>query len=79
LAIGDGANDCSMIQAAHVGVAIRGTEGLQAFNVIEYFSFSTRIVYKLTSRFQITQYRNFVFLKFLYYAMGDGVIVVYPY
>ncbi|XP_053993242.1 phospholipid-transporting ATPase IB-like isoform X2 [Hylaeus volcanicus] len=36
LAIGDGANDCSMIQAAHVGVAIRGTEGLQAFNVSDY-------------------------------------------
>jgi magnesium-transporting ATPase (P-type) len=29
LAIGDGANDCNMIQAADVGVGIRGEEGLQ--------------------------------------------------
>ena len=30
LAIGDGANDVSMIQAAHVGIGISGMEGLQA-------------------------------------------------
>jgi len=30
LAIGDGANDVGMIQAAHVGVGISGNEGLQA-------------------------------------------------
>lgn len=30
LAIGDGANDVSMIQAAHVGVGINGMEGMQA-------------------------------------------------
>ncbi|KAI9659380.1 MAG: hypothetical protein M1821_001638 [Bathelium mastoideum] len=30
LAVGDGANDVSMIQAAHVGVGISGMEGLQA-------------------------------------------------
>jgi hypothetical protein len=30
LAIGDGANDVSMIQAAHIGVGISGHEGLQA-------------------------------------------------
>ncbi len=29
LAIGDGANDVSMITAAHVGVGIRGLEGQQ--------------------------------------------------
>jgi phospholipid-transporting ATPase len=30
LAVGDGANDVSMIQAAHIGVGISGVEGLQA-------------------------------------------------
>lgn len=30
LSIGDGANDVSMIQAAHVGVGISGLEGMQA-------------------------------------------------
>jgi len=33
LAIGDGANDVSMIQAAHVGVGISGLEGRQAVRV----------------------------------------------
>ena len=36
LAIGDGANDVSMIQAAHVGVGISGHEGLQAANSSDY-------------------------------------------
>ena len=36
LAIGDGANDCPMIQAAHVGVGISGQEGRQAFNASDF-------------------------------------------
>jgi len=36
LAIGDGANDVSMIQAAHVGVGISGEEGLQAARSADY-------------------------------------------
>lgn len=34
LAIGDGANDVAMIQAAHVGVGISGMEGLQVRAVV---------------------------------------------
>ncbi|OII76545.1 phospholipid-translocating P-type flippase family protein [Cryptosporidium andersoni] len=36
LAIGDGGNDCTMIQTANVGVGIHGSEGMQAFNVSDY-------------------------------------------
>jgi magnesium-transporting ATPase (P-type) len=36
LAIGDGANDVPMIQEAHVGVGIKGEEGLQAVNSSDY-------------------------------------------
>ncbi len=36
LAIGDGGNDVSMIQKAHVGVGIRGKEGLQAARAADY-------------------------------------------
>ena len=36
LAIGDGANDVGMIQTAHVGVGISGSEGLQAANSSDY-------------------------------------------
>ena len=35
-AIGDGANDVSLIQAADVGVGIAGEEGLQAVNSSDY-------------------------------------------
>ncbi|KAH9102893.1 hypothetical protein LEN26_015425 [Aphanomyces euteiches] len=36
LAIGDGANDVAMIQAAHIGVGISGQEGMQAVNSSDY-------------------------------------------
>jgi magnesium-transporting ATPase (P-type) len=48
LAVGDGANDVPMIQAAHVGVGIRGKEGLQAVNNSDYaigqFRFLSRLL-----------------------------------
>ncbi|KAG9416448.1 hypothetical protein AC1031_000850 [Aphanomyces cochlioides] len=49
LAIGDGANDVSMIQAAHVGVGISGQEGMQAANSSDYsiaqFRFLKRLLF----------------------------------
>lgn len=36
LAVGDGANDVAMIQAANVGVGISGEEGLQAASASDY-------------------------------------------
>ena len=36
LAIGDGANDVSMLREAHVGVAVYGSEGLQAVQASDY-------------------------------------------
>ena len=36
LAIGDGANDCSMIQEAHVGIGVMGKEGRQAVRTSDY-------------------------------------------
>jgi hypothetical protein len=33
LAIGDGANDVTMIQEAHIGIGISGNEGMQAVQV----------------------------------------------
>ncbi|KAH6597529.1 hypothetical protein BASA50_004446 [Batrachochytrium salamandrivorans] len=48
LSIGDGANDVSMIQAAHVGIGISGQEGLQAAMaadfVISQFRFLERLL-----------------------------------
>lgn len=47
LAIGDGANDVSMIQAAHVGVGISGREGLQATLASDYAISQFRFLVKL--------------------------------
>ena len=47
LAIGDGANDVAMIQAAHVGVGISGKEGLQAARVADYSIAQFRFLQRL--------------------------------
>ncbi|XP_056012392.1 probable phospholipid-transporting ATPase IA isoform X3 [Ostrea edulis] len=47
LAIGDGANDVGMIQAAHVGVGISGVEGLQAACASDYAIAQFRFLSKL--------------------------------
>lgn len=47
LAIGDGANDVSMIQAAHVGVGISGMEGLQAARSADFAIAQFRFLRKL--------------------------------
>ncbi|KAL0084969.1 hypothetical protein J3Q64DRAFT_1809699 [Phycomyces blakesleeanus] len=47
LAIGDGANDVSMIQAAHVGVGISGVEGLQAARTADFAISQFRFLKKL--------------------------------
>jgi len=47
LAIGDGANDVSMIQSAHVGVGISGQEGLQAASASDYAIAQFRYLNKL--------------------------------
>jgi len=48
LAIGDGANDCSMIQEAHVGCGIMGKEGRQAVRTSDYafhrFKYLKRVI-----------------------------------
>ena len=42
LAIGDGGNDVGMIQEAHVGVGIKGREGLQASRAAVSFVITAR-------------------------------------
>eukprot|EP00760_Papus_ankaliazontas_P014562 PhM_4_TR16103/c0_g1_i1/m.87752/K14802/DRS2, ATP8A; phospholipid-transporting ATPase len=47
LAIGDGANDVPMIQAAHVGIGISGLEGLQAARSSDYSISQFRFLQRL--------------------------------
>ncbi|KAK9810005.1 hypothetical protein WJX72_003251 [[Myrmecia] bisecta] len=80
LAIGDGANDVAMIQAADVGVGIMGKEGRQAVNNSDYaigqFRFLVRLLlvhgtlcsYRLARLIKYSFYKNiaFAFILFFY-------------
>jgi phospholipid-translocating P-type ATPase (flippase) len=57
LAVGDGANDVSMVQEAHVGVGIMGDEGLEAVNVSDYAIAQFRFLSPLLLKHG---YRNYV-------------------
>jgi phospholipid-translocating P-type ATPase (flippase) len=91
LAIGDGANDVSMIQAAHVGVGIQGREGNQAVRSADYafgeFRFLRRLLtvhgrYSYNRMAEIifySFYKNLTFITvqwwFGFYSLWSGQIV----
>eukprot|EP01099_Mayorella_cantabrigiensis_P000114 TRINITY_DN1047_c0_g1_i1.p1 TRINITY_DN1047_c0_g1~~TRINITY_DN1047_c0_g1_i1.p1 ORF type:complete len:521 (+),score=90.88 TRINITY_DN1047_c0_g1_i1:169-1731(+) len=66
LAIGDGANDVSMIQAANIGVGIRGKEGVQAVLASDY-SFG---------QFRFLQRLLFVHGHWCYHRMTTSVLYI---
>jgi len=85
LAIGDGANDVSMLQAAHVGVGIAGLEGRSAVNSSDYsiaqFRFLVPLLlwhghnsYRRISKLMLYFfYKNIVFnLPLYFYAISAG-------
>ncbi|ORZ10616.1 hypothetical protein BCR41DRAFT_308574 [Lobosporangium transversale] len=67
LAIGDGANDISMIQAAHVGVGIEGMEGAQAARSSD-FSFkqfkNLRRLLTIHGRYSYLRMSKIIFFSF---------------
>ena len=85
LAIGDGANDVGMIQAADVGVGISGQEGLQAARAADYaigqFRFLSKLLLvhgnwsyrRITSLILYFFYKNLsLTLVELYFAFSNG-------
>ncbi|XP_012505325.1 PREDICTED: phospholipid-transporting ATPase IB-like [Propithecus coquereli] len=85
LAIGDGANDVGMIQTAHVGVGIIGSEGTQATNNSDYaiaqFSYLEKLllVHGTWNYFRVTKcilycfYKNVVlYVIELWFAFVNG-------
>ncbi|KAG7527721.1 hypothetical protein FFLO_06652 [Filobasidium floriforme] len=85
LAIGDGANDVGMIQAAHIGVGISGVEGLQAARsadvAISQFRFLKKLLlvhgswsyHRLSKLILFTFYKNIVLYmtQFWYSLFND--------
>ena len=79
LAIGDGANDVSMIQEAHVGIGISGKEGLQAVNSSDYaiarFRFLLPLLvihgrwnyHRITTVILYSFYKNFLLILPMFY------------
>ncbi|KAJ3384903.1 hypothetical protein HDU92_003332 [Lobulomyces angularis] len=84
LAIGDGANDVSMIQAADVGIGISGLEGMQAVMSSDYsigqFRFLSRLLlvhgrwaYLRTAELVLNYfYKNVVWLFVLFWYQFDS-------
>lgn len=75
LSIGDGANDVSMIQAAHIGVGISGLEGMQAVMASDFaiaqFKFLTDLllVHGRLSYIRISKVVTYFFYKNLTFTL----------
>ena len=88
MAIGDGANDVSMIQEADVGVGISGKEGLQAVMASDYsiaqFRFLSRLllVHGKWAYMRIAEmvlnyfYKNVMWLFVLFWYQFDSGFVL---
>uniref|UniRef100_A0A5S6R3N5 Phospholipid-transporting ATPase n=1 Tax=Trichuris muris TaxID=70415 RepID=A0A5S6R3N5_TRIMR len=85
LAIGDGANDVSMIKTAHIGVGVSGQEGMQAVLASDFcigqFRFLERLLlvhgrwsyYRMCKFLQYFFYKNFAFtLAHFWFAFFCG-------
>lgn len=76
LAIGDGANDVSMIQEAHVGVGIIGKEGMQAVNSSDYAV--ARFQYLLPLLLKHGRYNYSRLSKVILYSFYKNFMMVLP-
>lgn len=88
-AIGDGANDVSMIQEAHVGIGVSGKEGRQAVNSSDFsisrFNMLNRLLFvhghmfyhRTANTIHYFFYKNvlFVFPQFLYSFYNAGKVL----
>ncbi|KAK2954436.1 ion-transporting P-type ATPase [Blattamonas nauphoetae] len=95
LAIGDGANDVSMIREAHVGVGIKGVEGTSASQVADYsiskFHFLKRLLvvhghinyYRLSTMIKYSYFKNLAFCTafvfFLAFSFSSFQVVYNSY
>jgi phospholipid-translocating P-type ATPase (flippase) len=84
LSIGDGANDVSMIQEAHIGVGIMGQEGLQAVNSSDYAFAKFKFLGRLLLVHGRWHYRRmsiqiiYQFYKNMSYTVTMFLLAVYP-
>ena len=76
LAIGDGANDVNMINAANVGVGVRGIEGSQATRAADYVISEFKILKRLVIYWGLNfYYRN---SQVTLYNLYKNILVTFP-
>ncbi|KAF9942506.1 hypothetical protein BGZ67_001488 [Mortierella alpina] len=82
LAIGDGANDVSMIQEAHIGIGVAGEEGLQAVMASDYsigqFRYLTRLLL-VHGHYAYLRNTSMVMLFIYKNILGIGVLFCYEF
>ncbi|KAF9385543.1 hypothetical protein CPB97_004727, partial [Podila verticillata] len=82
LSIGDGANDVSMIQEAHIGVGVAGEEGLQAVMASDYsigqFRFLTRLLL-VHGHYAYLRNTSMVMLFIFKNIMGIGALFCFEF
>jgi len=85
LAIGDGANDVNMINAAHIGIGIEGVEGTQAARAADYSIGEFRILKRLLFYWGRENYRRnanlilYNFYKNVIFVMPTFLMGIYMY
>jgi len=75
LAIGDGANDVSMIQEAHIGVGIAGKEGTQAVQCADYALGQFRFLQRLLLVHGRWGYRRISWFVCYYFYKNITVVI----
>ena len=76
LAVGDGANDVSMIKEAHVGVGIYGNEGLRAVQASDFAIPEFRMLHRLILFHGRSRYISVS--QFVYYFFYKNCVLSMP-
>lgn len=76
LAIGDGANDVSMIKEAHIGVGIYGNEGLRAVQASDFAIAEFRFLHRLVLYHGRSRYISMS--QFIFYFFYKNVALTLP-
>lgn len=83
LAIGDGVNDCNMIQEANIGVGVFGNEGMRAVQVSDFAVGEFQVLGKLVlfhgrqNYMRVAEMINYFFFKNFVFAMCQVIFQQY--
>lgn len=76
LAVGDGANDVNMINAAHVGVGVKGIEGSQATRAADYVISEFKILKRLILFYGLNFYHRNSYVTI--YTLYKNILITLP-